>query len=161
MDEPANREELLQQIREEREALERVLAQLPEQTMTEPLLDGGWSVKDTLAHIAAWEGLMVSWVEESLRGGWPERPATGDDWVDQLNARLYEQYREMPLPEVQALFASSYKRAYTLASQLTEEELFQPDRYAWRQGRPLYTLVAGNTCWHYPDHRETMESLLA
>jgi len=76
---PANRDELLQRIREEREALERAVARVPAEKMTEPLLEGGWSVKDVLAHIAAWEGLMVGWVEESLRGGTPDRPVTGDD----------------------------------------------------------------------------------
>jgi hypothetical protein len=160
MEGPANKAELLQQIREEREALERVLARVPVDKMTEPLLDGGWSVKDALAHIAAWEGLMVGWVEESLRGETPDRPVTGDDWVDQLNARLYQQYRDMPLAEVQALFASSYERAYETTGRLSDEELFEPERFAWRNGSPLYVLVAGNTSWHYPDHREMIEQIM-
>lgn len=161
MEPPANREELLQQIREERAALERVLAEVPAEKMIAPVLEGGWSVKDVLAHIAAWEGLMTGWVEESLRGGAPERPVTGDDWVDQLNAQLYEQHRETPLAEVQALFASSYERAYETASRLTEEELFDPNYFAWREGRPMYGLIGGNTCWHYPEHREMIERMLA
>jgi uncharacterized protein (TIGR03083 family) len=161
MEPSANREELLRQIRTEREALERVLARVPAEQMTEPMLDGDWSVKDVLAHIAAWEGLMVGWVEESLRGQTPERPVTGDDWVDQLNARLYKQYRETPLPEVQALFASSYERAYQTARQLSEEELFEPGHFAWREGRPLFELIGGNTCWHYPEHREMIEHMLS
>ncbi|NLF63886.1 MAG: ClbS/DfsB family four-helix bundle protein [Chloroflexi bacterium] len=158
---PANRDELLQRIREEREALERAVARVPAEKMTEPLLEGGWSVKDVLAHIAAWEGLMVGWVEESLRGGTPDRPVTGDDWVDRLNAQLYEQYRDMPLAEVQALSASAYERAYAIASRLTEAQLFDPDYFAWREGRPIFELIGGNTFWHYPEHREMIERMLA
>lgn len=158
---PANRDDLLRQIRDERAALEQTLARVPPDAMTEPLLDGGWSVKDALAHVAAWEGMMVEWVEATLRGETPDRPATGDDWVDQLNAALHAKHKEMLLADVQSLFASSHKRAYAIARRLSEEELFEPDRFAWRQGVPLVVLVAANTCWHYPEHRAQLEKLAA
>lgn len=158
---PGNREELLQRIRDERTALEQMLGQVPEARLPAPLLEGGWSVKDAMAHIAAWETMMADWVETTLRGETPDRPASGDDWVDSLNAALYEQNRESALADVRAFFAAAHKRAYRLASTLSEAELFEGERFAWRQGSPLAVLVAANTFWHYPEHREQVERLLA
>jgi hypothetical protein len=157
---PDNREELLRQIREEREAFERVLAQIPEKMLLQPLLDGGWSVKDILSHIAAWEGMMRDWVEAALRGETPDRPVRGDDWVDALNVSLYEKNKAEALASVQLLFAASYERAYETAMRLTGAELFDPDYFAWRAGSPLAVLVAANTCWHYREHREQLERLV-
>lgn len=157
---PENREELLQRIRDERVALERVLAQVSQERMSEPLLDGGWSVKDAMAHIAAWETMMAGWVETTLRGETPDRPVTGDDWVDSLNTALYEQHRESTLADVRALFAAAHERAYQVASNLSNSDLFKMDRFPWRQGSPLAVLVAANTFWHYPEHREQVERLL-
>lgn len=157
---PANREDLLERIREERADLERTLAQVPEATMTDPLLEAGWSVKDVLAHIAAWEGMMVEWIEATLRGETPDRPVAGDDWVDDLNASLHEKYKEVSLAEVRSMFAASFQQAYETASGMSEENLFDPDRFSWRQGSPLVVLVAANTCWHYPEHRAQLAQLI-
>jgi hypothetical protein len=157
---PGTREALLQRMRDERAALERVLALVPAKRMQTPLLEGSWSVKDAMAHIAAWETMMADWVETTLRGETPDRPASGDDWVDSLNAALYEQHRESALADVRAFFAAAHKRAYQVASAMSEAELFDGERYAWRQGSPLAVLVAANTFWHYPEHREQVERLL-
>jgi hypothetical protein len=92
--EPTTKRELLEMIGEERAALEAALAPLSEAEMLEKRLPGGWSVKDVLAHITSWEQLMVQWTETSLRGEIPERPVTGDDWVDELNARLHDENEE-------------------------------------------------------------------
>jgi len=127
--------------------------------MLEPVFDGGWSVKDTLAHIAAWEQLMVGWVEQSLRGEVPQRPVTGDDWVDQLNARLYAESVEKSLAEVQEDFAASYRQTLALVERVDEDDLFDPERFRWRDGSPLWQMVAANTNWHYQDHREAIAAL--
>lgn len=153
--------ELLAAIREERAALEESVEALDEGQMLDPVFEGGWSVKDTLAHITAWEQLMIGWVEKSLRGEVPERPVTGDDWVDRLNARLYEENRDKPLDEVQEAFAASYQDALALVERLEEDDLFDPERFPWRDGSPLWQMVAANTNWHYKDHREAIADIAA
>ena len=148
--------ELMHQIKLEREALEAALKGLDESEMAAPAFDAGWSVKDTLAHISAWERLMVGWVETSRRGERPERPIIGDDWVDRLNARFYEEKRNAPLSEVLDEFQASGEAARRAVQALSEEELFDPEHFPWRDGSPLFTLVAANTLWHYQDHRQTI-----
>lgn len=164
-EELTSKEELLAAIRDERaaleEAVEAVEAAPGEGMMLEPVFDGGWSVKDTLAHITVWEQLMIGWVEQSLRGEEPQRPITGDDWVDRLNARLYEENRDKPLDEVRQEFASSYREALALIQRVEEDDLFDPERFPWRDGSPLWQMVAANTNWHYKDHREAIADIAA
>lgn len=155
----SSKAELLAAIRAEREALEAALDGIDGGQMLEPVFDGGWSVKDTLAHITAWEQLMIGWVEESLRGEVPQRPVSGDDWVDQLNARLYSENRTKSLAEVQEAFSDSYRRALELVERMDEDDLFDPERFPWREGSPLWQMVAANTNWHYKDHREAIAGL--
>ena len=151
--------ELLAAIQREREALEAAVDDLDEGQMLDPVFDGGWSVKDTLAHITAWEQLMIDWVETSLRGDVPQRPVGGDDWVDKLNARLHAENKEKGLQEVQRDFAASYQEALALVERLDEDDLFDPERFSWRDGSPLWQMVAANTNWHYKDHREAIAAL--
>lgn len=158
-DQISSKVELLKAIRTERQALEAAVNSLGEGQMVEPVFDGGWSVKDTLAHISAWEQLMIGWVEQSLRGEAPQRPITGDDWVDELNARLYAENEKKPLAEVREEFADSYRQAVALVEGLKEEDLFDPERFAWRDGSPLWQMVAANTNWHYEEHREAIAAL--
>lgn len=47
--------EILDQIRTTRQQFEEALAQVPAAHLTQPGVNGEWSVKDILAHIAWWE----------------------------------------------------------------------------------------------------------
>ena len=80
MEEPTTKSQILTAIQAERLALETLLAKIPPAQMTLPDLHEGWSVKDILAHITAWEELMQGWVQISLRGETPDRPAPGESW---------------------------------------------------------------------------------
>jgi hypothetical protein len=57
-------------------------------------------------------------------------------------------------------FHRSYARAYSVVEALTEEDLIDPQRFAWRKGDPLWHMVAGNTWEHYQEHRESIENWL-
>jgi hypothetical protein len=43
---------------------------------------------------------------------------------------------------------------------LSEAELTDPQHFAWREGDPLWHMVAANTWWHYKEHRETISAWL-
>jgi hypothetical protein len=157
-----NKAEAMELIQSERQALESVLAGLNEEQMSQPGVENNWSVKDILAHITDWEGRMVGWIEESLRGETPQRPAPGMTWddLDRLNEQTYLLNRDRGLPDVSADFHRSYERAYSVVEALTEEDLIDPQRFAWRAGDPLWHMVAANTWEHYQEHRESIEKWL-
>lgn len=163
MNEQMSKTKILELIQSERKALQSTLEGMREAQMTEPGVESDWSVKDILVHIAAWEGMMVRWVEESLRGEVPERPAPGMTWddLDGLNAQIYADNKDKALDEVLADFWASHQRASKLVQAMAEEDLLDPERFEWRRGDPMWHLVAANTWWHYKEHRETIDHWLA
>ncbi len=158
MNDPISKQEVLDLIHTERQALESVLKRMSKGQMTQPGLVNNWSVKDILAHIAAWEQRMIRWLEESFRGERPDRPAPGMTWddLDQLNEQIYIENKDKGLEQVLAEFDRSYQEALKVIERMTEEDLFEGNRFEWRKGDPMWHMVAGNTWWHYKEHREAI-----
>ena len=48
-----------------------------------------------------------------------------------------------------------------LRSKVPEDELFDPDRFEWRKGRPLLWMIGGNTFGHYQEHIDWINEWLA
>ena len=113
MDETMTKSKILELIHGERQALKAVLGPLSEEQLTWPGVESDWSVKDILAHITDWEQRMVRWIEESMRGEVPERPAPGMTWddLDRLNQEIYLLNKERAPADVLAESDSSYQRA--------------------------------------------------
>jgi hypothetical protein len=61
MDVPRTKAQVLGRIWADHALLEAMIAPLSAVQMTQPPADG-WSVKDVLAHITVWEGLLVEWL---------------------------------------------------------------------------------------------------
>lgn len=152
--EVATKEDLQGQIEQEWQALASLLETLDEAQLGEPVLENGWSAKDVLAHIMSWEQYMIEWVGALVAGGEPERPFSGDDWIDRVNERVFNEHRSVPLAEVREAFARSHQEALAMVAELEPEVLFEPERFHWLQGAPLWRMVAANTFWHYREHRE-------
>lgn len=121
-----------------------------------------WSVKDLLAHITAWEERLLEWTAASLRGETPERPAPGMTWddLDRLNAQTYQANKDRPLADVRADYQACFERVCAALEKLDPADLFDPARFPWRAGEPLWHMVAANTWWHYREHREALQAWL-
>jgi uncharacterized protein (TIGR03083 family) len=151
---------LLQLIQSEREVLAATLAQVREDQMDEPGVCGAWSVKDVLAHIVAWEELMVRCLREIQDLTVPGLVPYGisDDALDELNEQIREENRGKPLDQVLKEFERSYEESVTAVEATPEEELLTIGRVEGLGNEPLWHMVAANTCWHYRDHRELLEA---
>jgi hypothetical protein len=57
-----NRTTLLDTIQKEHARFEAIVAPLNEEQLCSPTLEGQWSVKDIMAHIAVWERLCAGWL---------------------------------------------------------------------------------------------------
>lgn len=152
--------EMLEKMAGERAHLEAVLAQLTPAQMVLPGVEADWSVKDILAHIAAWEEFMRTRLTAALRGETPDTPQS-DAEVDRMNAEFFRAYKALPLADVLATFADSYAQSRQLVGDTPEADLQDAERFPWRQGRPLWLLVGGNTWWHYEEHCRSIETWLA
>lgn len=147
------KEELVAEIENEWEMLTDLLDSLEAAEMEAPVLENGWSVKDILAHVMSWEQNLIKWVGQLLAGRDPERPFSGDDWIDRVNEQVYNAHRRAPLDEVEGAFYRSHEEVMEMVEELAPEVLLAPERFKWLQGAPLWRMVAANTNWHYREHR--------
>jgi hypothetical protein len=162
MEEQMNKEKLLKEIQIERQRLEKTLERISAQQMLTPGVVDDWTVKDLLAHITVWEQRMVHWLEQTSRDEVPEMLPPGMTWddLDQWNEETYQKHRHLPLEEVLTDFELSYTKALSAVHEVAEEDLVAPERYPWREGRPLWVMVAANMSWHYKEHEEAITAWL-
>jgi len=151
--------ELLSGIHSEYALLEETLAGLSESQMVQPGVEGGWSVKDIIAHIAVWQQRMVGWVTEALQGEIPKTEESVEQ-MHQWNQESYLANQDKLLDEVLADFRHWHQEALTLTEATSEEELCDPNRYVWLKGRPLWAMIVGDTRDHYQEHRQNVAAWL-
>lgn len=169
MEQPSTRPskaELVRRIELSRATLEARIRSVPTAELTEPVGEGGWSVKDHLAHVAAWERSLVELLEGRPRhaavDATPEEFANGDH--DQLNDKVCEARRRWTLAAVLTDFESVHDELMEVLDHLSDEDLqrsyssFQPDSPP--DDRPVIGWIDGNTFEHFDDHREAIERIL-
>jgi len=153
-----NREELLNLIYASRARLEAVLEQLRPPAMTEPSLTGERSIKDLLAHIGWWEARAVEIYRELAAGSTPAYPIS-DDQVNAINARVLEEMRPRDLDAVRAFERAAFHDLLSVVENASEADLFDPQRFAFTEGRPFYYWIVWNANEHYDEHAAELEAL--
>jgi hypothetical protein len=156
---PADKAELLANMQAGYDQLEALLATLTEEQMTIPGVNGSWSVKDNIAHLAAWQSYQAARQEGILTGVEPPDPAPGLETEDEINEHYYQQYKDRPLAEVLADLRASYQRVVAATQTLSWEALNEP--FPWADNNfPVGAYTAGNTYGHYELHCELIERWL-
>jgi hypothetical protein len=158
VEEKMTKSRLIEEIQLEHQRLEKTLSMISEEQMLLPDVIDGWTVKDILAHITVWEQRMIRWLEQAVRCDVPKMLPDGMTWddLDQWNEQTYQKHRLRPLNEVLTEFEQIYPQALKAAQEVSEQDLVDPDRFDWRNGDPLWVMVAANTFWHYTEHEESI-----
>ena len=153
---------LLEEIQIEHQRLEKTLAMVDEEQMLIAGVIDEWTVKDILAHITVWEQRMVRWLGEAMSGEVAHMLPDGMTWddLDEWNEQTYQEHRHRPVEQVLADYELSYPQALKAAQEVSEQDLIDPDRFDWRDGDPLWVMVAAKTFWHYTEHEESIRTWL-
>ncbi len=109
-----------------------------------------WSLKDMIAHVLLWREKQGDRLE-AARGGTPAM-VLSQDGIEAINQEAYDQFRDMLWPEVWARSEKAFTRLLGLVENFSDEELFDPDRYPWLEGRPLWRPIAVNGFAHPLSH---------
>lgn len=149
-----------------RAELERVVAEAGPGRLELPGAMGGWTLKDAIAHLAAWRWWSsVAQMEAAVRDEEPTPPWAGDldeadaEDVDRINQQFYEAARDRPVLEVLRDSRATFDRLEAALLALPEADLFAADRYPWLKGYPAASLVGGAHL--YEDHLPEIDAFLA
>ncbi len=159
-----DKKQILTMLKEEFNRWEELLAGLSEAQITDPQLPANLSIKDVIAHLRAWQQRSIARMEAALANRepeFPEWPAGLDpesEDVDQINAWIYETYREKPWSSVHRDWREGFLRFLELGEAIPEKELLEAGRYPWLGGHPLSLILLSSYGHHHEEH---LESLLA
>ena len=156
---PKNKTELMLRIQHEWAALQRAIDGLSEAQMSIPDA-GGWSIKDNLAHLSAWENYMRQHYVHHLpppevMGIDAETFEKADENV--TNAILFQRDKDRSVADVLAELRHSHEQVLADLDQLSFADLMKPGLADDPEARPLISRVIGNTYEHYLEHRITIE----
>ncbi len=147
-----SKQDLLDDIRREHDALGVLLRETPESRYHEPGVWGdGWTLQDLVAHLAEWQGLFLRWYSDGLEGRVPQMPAPGYKWSEtpRLNREIWAKHRARSLADVRADFDAGYRQILQLVEELSPDSLLAPGHFAWTGHHPLTTYLGPNTASHY------------
>lgn len=154
--------ELLRRIDAEWAGYQGALADLADTDLLAPRPPEGWSLKDHIAHVAAWEqgiaGLLSRAPRWQSMGVDPDTLA--EPGVDGLNAAVMALHREQPLEEVRAMATAAHARAREVIAGLSDADLsrpysdFDPAERRFDTSGPILRTIVDDTYEHYADHNE-------
>ena len=164
---PQTKTDLMDRIHRGWSALEDAVGRAGETQLTTPGGPSGWSAKDHLAHVAAWEQVLLAILQgRSPAAAIGVNPTIYEtEGVDGVNAAIYERHRGRPLPDVLTELRQTHERVLATLAPLADADLrrpftdFQPDDPTARRD-PIIRWIVDNTCGHYEEHVALIHDLL-
>ena len=108
-----------------------------------------WSPKDVMAHIVVANDRLAADLEAAARG---ETPPERIDDFNEANRQVFEANRERTWVDLGAYEETVFARLMAAVGALTEEELDDPGRFEWTDGRALWWRVGFTAYYHVLDH---------
>lgn len=163
MAENPGKAQLLSEIRSEWLLLERLISGLSEEQKSAPGAQGDWSVKDTLAHLSAWEKVLLDRLGAVMSGGPMQYPPIrSEEELNLLNDKIYAENKERLLSSVLMEFRSVYHGVLTVLEALDKSMLAQPALPGLgEEGPRVWQLIQDNTSGHFQEHRQALEEWFA
>ena len=137
---------LLESVRTELDELVQALT--PEEKARRGSLQG-WSAKEMLVHMAFWNRHFNRQLEKGFAG--QPVPQSGD-YLDQVNDGVLYEHLEQPFDEALAEEQASYADFRRIVADLPAEDVLDPDKYAFLDGRSLLERSLGTYGYHTTAH---------
>jgi hypothetical protein len=146
--------ELISSIRRDRAALEALVSSLGEARLTTRESDAGWSVKDHLSHVAAWERMIIAHLRDGSDAdvAGMDAAAYATPTLDELNDLIYHRSRDRGVAETLREFREAHRAIVSFIAEMPEERLatlYWDDDPSARQ---VLDKIAGDTYLHYREH---------
>lgn len=141
-----DRQETIKRYKEEHESLRDLVTSLPEEQVLKQNILGEWSIKDVIAHLAAWNWEAIKEVDRVLKNAatWPARyeDKAGED---EFNRKEVEKRKGMSWEEVLKDWDNSFWSQIKRMERISENEWKHQSRSQfWNDNTPVtvYSLFA-------------------
>lgn len=166
---PSSKFELFQNIEASWDELQILLGQLSQAQLTQVKDKQGWTVKDHLVHLIAWERSALFFLQ-----GTPRHEALGIDEqtylsgdTDKINAQVQKREVDLPLSMVLDAFRDTHQQLLAHLHVLTDADLerpyrnYLPNEPGEGNGPPAMKVVYDNTAGHYREHMDWIKALVS
>ncbi len=169
-DMPQTKAELIERLEAGYRALEEWISRLNDAQFSAQQTSTDWSIKDHVAHLAAYEVGIAALLRRQPRWGamgLDEKLARDSESFDEINAALYQLHKDRSTSEVLTAFRDAHQQVLATLEKLTDAELFKPYAHYQpldpdaNQTDPVLGWIIGNTYEHYAEHQPWIEELLA
>lgn len=147
------KQQILDQVQQEREQWEGLLAEIGPGRMEVPGVTGDWTMKDTIAHLITWWRREVALLASAQRG---ERPPDHppQSQVPIINEWIHRTNHDRPLAHILRDAQDVWQQFAERLQALPDGDLLDADRFAWMQGRALGSGILENFAGHFHEEHE-------
>jgi len=107
-----------------------------------------WTIKDQIAHCAAWNERLAKNISTALQGITPSR---NDDY-EQVNSEIFQVNREKSWEDILAYSEGVYRELMDVIRSIPELSFSEGGILPWQSARELWKLVVGTSYTHPLTH---------
>jgi uncharacterized protein (TIGR03083 family) len=146
------RAELVRELAAAREEFVAALAGLDEAQLADPGVADGWSAKDLMAHVTAWEAELLKGLAQGRAGKRPAYFSLTDADIDARNAQWRKEFKGKALAKVLEDYQTVRGQTLRQVERLTDEDLNDPKKFSWTKGESLAQSIQSDTFGHDREH---------
>jgi len=128
----------------------------------------GWSVKDHITHMTAWERSILLFLQNQPQHVGLEVDETlfSNQSEDEINAVIFQRNKDIPLADVLRNFHRVHQLLLSLLASFNDADLLRPNSFYVPDGSEeeddshVLDLVNGNTCEHFREHLSWIKTLI-
>ena len=158
-----NKAELLDTIQKSWDDINAFRATLSAEQKTQLTDAAGWSVKDHVIHMAAWEDGLTALLDKQYRRAYMEiDDATWTSGDDAINAVMQQRYKDLSWAEVEQKRQDVHNKLLKQIDELSEETLqipyseYNPNSPSKRE---VIGYIGASTFYHYAEHLPWMKAI--
>ena len=144
---------VMERLVSERKLMSAIINQIDEKAISDRNVYNKWTVKDILAHLAAWEAEVVRGLVQLRRGGRPKYWDATKAEYELLNKKWYEENKSRPLDRVLADFKGCRQQIIAQLGRFDVPALSRENEYTELQFPTVLEAMEVLVLDHEAEHR--------